>query len=164
MIAEDLGHVTPADISLRDQCGIPPMRILQWGLGPGDSLHRPHRFAPHTVAYTGTHDTDTVVGWFRGLSRSARKDVVDYLHSDGREIHFDVIQCALNSVANTVIVPMQDLLGLDARSRMNRPGTPTGNWHWRLQPGILTRGLAAKLHRMTELAERLSGNAGSRRR
>jgi 4-alpha-glucanotransferase len=157
MIAEDLGHVTGADIALRDDFGIPPMRILQWGLGPGDPLHRPHRFRPHSVVYTGTHDTDTVVGWFRDLKPCTQKEVLEYLGSEGREIHLNLIRWALNSVANTVIVPVQDLLGLDCRARMNRPGTATGNWHWRVPPACLTATLAGRLRRMTELAERLPG-------
>jgi 4-alpha-glucanotransferase len=134
------------------------MRILQSGLGPGDPVHQPHRFRPHTVAYVGTHDTNTVVGWFRGLKPRARKEVLEYAGSAGREIHLDLIRVALNSVAHTVIVPVQDLLGLDGRARMNRPGTLTGNWHWRVPPGCLTPALAGRLHRMTELAERLPGN------
>jgi 4-alpha-glucanotransferase len=156
MIAEDLGHVTQADIALRDDLGIPPMRILQWGLGPGDALHRPHFFSAHTVAYTGTHDTNTVVGWFDGLKTRARQEVMNYSGSDGKEIHLDFVRLAMNSVANTVIVPVQDLVGLDSRSRMNRPGTPNGNWRWRLLPGRLTPALTTGLRRLTELAERLS--------
>lgn len=156
MIAEDLGHVTPADIALREDFGIPPMRILQWGVGPGDPLHRPHRFTPHTVAYTGTHDTSTVAGWFRGLKPRAQREVLEYAGGDRREIHLALIRLALNSVANTVITPVQDLLGLEERARMNRPGTPTGNWHWRAPAGRLTATLASKLRRLAKLAERLA--------
>jgi 4-alpha-glucanotransferase len=155
MIAEDLGHVTQADLALRDEFGIPPMRIVPWGLGLGNPLHRPHHFVPHTAAYTGTHDTSTVVGWFRGLKRQEQKSILEYLGSDGRAIHLDLIRLTLNSVANTVIVPVQDLLGLDDRARMNRPGTRTGNWQWRVPPGRLTPTLARLLHRLTDLAERL---------
>jgi 4-alpha-glucanotransferase len=155
MIAEDLGHVTPADVRLRDDLGIPAMRILQWGLGPGDPQHRPHRFSPHTVAYTGTHDTDTAVGWFQTLDPRARNQVLNYTGADGREIHLALIRLAWNSVANTVIVPVQDLLGLDHHARMNRPGTPTKNWHWRILNGQLSPELAHWLHRLTELSERL---------
>jgi 4-alpha-glucanotransferase len=154
LIAEDLGHVTPADIVLRDEFGIPAMRILHWGIGSGDPLHRPHNFSPHTVAYTGTHDTDTVVGWFNNLKPAARKAVLEYTGSDGRDIHFDLIRLALNSIAHTVIVPVQDLLGLGRGARMNRPGTPTGNWQWRVAPGQLSPPLARRLRRLTELAER----------
>jgi 4-alpha-glucanotransferase len=155
MIAEDLGHVTPADITLRDDFGIPAMRVLKWGLLPRHSLHRPHLLTTHTVAYTGTHDTNTVVGWFEGLTPAAQKDVLDYLGSDAQRFHLDIIRLALNSVANTVIVPVQDLLGLNSKARMNRPGKPTGNWCWRLPAAVLTPALGKKLRRMTELAERL---------
>jgi len=154
MIAEDLGHVTRADIVLRDDFGIPPMRILQWGLGPGDPLHRPHRFTPHTVAYTGTHDTHTTVGWYHRLTPRARKAVREYAGSDGRQIHRDLIRLALNSAANLVIIPVQDLLGLNERARMNRPGTATGNWAWRVRPDALPPAVARDLRRLTELAER----------
>jgi 4-alpha-glucanotransferase len=155
MIAEDLGHVTPADIALRDDLGLPAMRILQWGLGFGDPLHRPHHFTPQTVAYTGTHDTSTVMGWFNRSRPRARKEVLEYAGSDGRTIHWDLIRLALNSVAHTVIVPVQDLLGLDDRARMNRPGTPNGNWHWRVTPERLTSRLADELRHGCELADRL---------
>jgi len=159
MVAEDLGHVTPADIALRQDFGLPAMRVLQSGLGPGDPLHRPHRFPRQTVAYTGTHDTNTVVGWFRALAPSAQKEVLEYVGGDSRQIHQDLIRLAFNSVANTTIIPVQDLLGLDGRARMNRPGTATGNWHWRLPRGQLTPRLARTLRRMTGLSERLPRNS-----
>ena len=146
MIAEDLGHVTLADITLRDDFGIPATRVLKWGLLPRHSLHRPHLLTTHTVAYTGTHDTNTVVGWFEGLRSSARKDVLDYVGSDAQRFHFDLIRLAFNSVANTVIVPVQDLLGLNSKARMNRPGKPIGNWGWRLPTAVLTPTLGKKLH------------------
>ena len=134
------------------------MRILQWGLAEGEPQHRPHRFPPHTVAYTGTHDTNTTVGWFQGLKPRPKQQVLDYTGTDGREIHLDLIRLALNSAANTVIVPVQDLLGLDGRARMNRPGVPTGNWFWRVPPGALSTMLARKLRRMTALSDRLPGS------
>ncbi len=154
MVAEDLGHVTPGDVALRERFGLPSMRILQFGFGPGDPAHRPHRFTLHTVAYTGTHDTSTTVGWFRGLTPRRRQEVLAYTGGDGRTIHLDLIRLALESVADTVIVPVQDLLGLGSEARMNRPGTLSGNWHWRLPPGRLTPALARRLRRLTELTER----------
>jgi 4-alpha-glucanotransferase len=162
MIAEDLGHVTRADVVLREDFAIPAMRLLQWGLELGDPLHRPHRLPSHSVLYTGTHDTNTVAGWFQGLTSKARKRVLDYVGGDGREIHWDLIRLALNSVANTAILPVQDLLGLDERARMNQPGTATGNWHWRVPPGHLTPALAGRLRRLTELSERLPESSRTR--
>jgi 4-alpha-glucanotransferase len=159
MIAEDLGRVTRADIRLRDAFGMPPTRIVPWGLGPGDPLHRPHNLRPHTVACTSTHDTDTVVGWFRKATPQVRKDAAAYAGSATGGIHLDLIRLALNSAANTVIVPVQDLLGLGASARMNRPGTATGNWQWRVPPGLLTPALARRLRRMTALADRLAAAA-----
>ncbi len=155
MIAEDLGRVTRADIALREDFGIPAMRILQWGLERGEPLHRLHRLVPNSVLYTGTHDTNTVMGWFQGLRPRLQKEVLEYVGRPRCPLHLDLVRIALNSVANTVIVPVQDLLGLDGRARMNRPGAPTGNWHWRVPPGCLTSALAGRLRRITELADRL---------
>jgi 4-alpha-glucanotransferase len=157
LIAEDLGRVTAADIALRDGLGIPGQRILQMGFGSKDGLHRPHGFVPGCVAYTGTHDTDTVVGWYRSLPGRVQKEVLAYAGSNGERVHWDLIRLTMNSAANTAIVPVQDLAGLGGEARMNRPGTPTGNWDWRMERGELTRGLGRELRGMTELAGRSGG-------
>ncbi|HVG28141.1 MAG TPA: 4-alpha-glucanotransferase [Pyrinomonadaceae bacterium] len=163
IIAEDLGVITPDVDQLRDEFGFPGMRILQFAFG-GDATNRdlPHNYHPNVVVYTGTHDNDTTVGWFnstagRDSTRDAaqiareRKFCLDYLKSDGAEIHWDFIRAALESVAATAITPLQDVLGLDSRARMNLPATTEGNWSWRYERGALTRELSARLRELTEL-------------
>jgi 4-alpha-glucanotransferase len=167
LIAEDLGVVTPEVKALRDRLGLPGMRVLQFAFGddPEADSYKPHNYPRRCVVYTGTHDNDTTVGWFRdrGSGRSTRgraaiaaerAAALRYLGSDGREIHWDLIRVALGSVADLAIVPAQDLLGLGSAARMNRPGTASGNWRWRLQPGALDAALAARLARLAEASHR----------
>jgi len=112
--------------------------------------------------YTGTHDNDTTVGWFNskageGSTRNTkqieleRAYCLDYLDSDGSEIHWDLIRAAWASVANTAVVPMQDVLGLGSRARMNLPASEQGNWQWRFRGGALTQMVAEKLRELTVL-------------
>lgn len=150
LVAEDLGVITPAVEALRDGFGFPGMRILQFAFG--DDPHaldfQPHNFPRNCVVYTGTHDNDTTVGWFRsqagkGSTRTAeqvaaeREKTLRYLGTDGSQIHWDMIRLALASVADTAIVPLQDVLGLGNEARMNLPGTASGNWRWRSATGVL---------------------------
>jgi 4-alpha-glucanotransferase len=166
IIAEDLGVITPDVVALRDESGFPGMRILQFGFG-GDSKNSdlPHNYERNVVAYTGTHDNDTTVGWFHsvageGSTRSAdqiereRTFCSDYLHSDGEEIHWDFIRAVWASVANTAIVPLQDVLGLGASARMNLPNSTSGNWSWRFRSGALTDKIASRLKELTKLYAR----------
>ncbi len=163
IIAEDLGVITPDVIALREEFGFPGMRILQFGFG-GDAknIDLPHNYVPNVVAYTGTHDNDTTVGWFQsvageGSTRTAdqiereRSFCLDYLNTKGEEIHWDFIRGVLASVANTAIVPLQDLLGLGTEARMNLPNSTEGNWAWRFEPGALTDEIGQRLKRLTEL-------------
>ena len=135
IIAEDLGVITPDVVALREEFGFPGMRILQFGFG-GDSknIDLPHNYVPNVVAYTGTHDNDTTVGWFRSVagegSTRTEKQIererafcLEYLNTKGEEIHWDFIRGVLASVANTAIVPLQDLLGLGTEARMNLPNS-----------------------------------------
>ena len=132
IIAEDLGLITPDVIELRDKFGLPGMRILQFAFGDGESnLFLPHNYVPNTIAYTGTHDNDTIFGWWETLPEQAKAFALQYLGSDGRAIHSDMMKALSSSVANTVIFPMQDVLGLSGAHRMNFPGQATGNWEWR---------------------------------
>jgi 4-alpha-glucanotransferase len=132
-VAEDLGIVTPEVHALRDQFALPGMRVLQFGFDPGASEHLPHRHPPRTLACTGTHDTNTIVGWFSRLGASDKARVCRYANADFRSVHWDLIRVSMASVANLLIVPVQDILGLDGSARMNVPGTARGNWEWRLQ-------------------------------
>ena len=163
LIAEDLGVITPDVVALREEFGFPGMRILQFGFGSDSkNIDLPHNYVPNVVAYTGTHDNDTTVGWFEsvageGSTRTAnqiereRKFCMDYLHTKGEEIHWDFIRTVLASVANTAIVPLQDLLGLGTEARMNLPNSTEGNWAWRYESGMLSDEIAGRLKELTEL-------------
>ena len=134
IFAEDLGILTPEVVALRRTVGLPGMRILQFAFdGQSDNLYLPHNFTPDTVVYTGTHDNDTSLGWWNALGAHQQDDVRRYLDTDGSAIHWALIRAAAASVAAISIVPMQDVLGLDTHSRMNRPGESHGNWEWRFQ-------------------------------
>lgn len=163
IIAEDLGVITPDVERLRDKFGLPGMRILQYAFG-GDAknIDLPHNYIRNCVVYTGTHDNDTVIGWFKsvagaGSTRDAsqiereRKFCLDYLNSDGHEIHWDFIRAVLASVADTAIIPLQDVLGMGTEGRMNLPNSTQGNWAFRYRAEALTDDLAERLRHLTEL-------------
>ena len=163
ILAEDLGVITPDVEALRDDFNFPGMRILQFAFG-GDTKNTdlPHNYHRNVVAYTGTHDNDTSVGWFQseagsGSTRTAaqiereRKFCLDYLGSDGREIHWHLIRAVLASVAGTAIIPLQDVLGLGNDARMNLPNSTQGNWNWRYLPGALTPQIQQRLNELTAL-------------
>jgi len=167
IIAEDLGVITPDVVALRDEFGFPGMRILQFGFG-GDTknIDLPHNYIANVVAYTGTHDNDTTVGWFQSVAGegSTRTEeqierelqfCLDYLNSDGKDIHWDFIRAVFASVANTAIVPLQDVLGLGTEARMNLPNSTDGNWSWRYRSGALTEEIAERLKKLTLLYGRL---------
>jgi len=164
IIAEDLGTITPDVHALRDEFGLPGMRVLQFAFGgdPADT-HLPHNYTRNTVVYTGTHDNDTVAGWFAARSaasadegmRRERELALKYLGTDGREIHWDFTREAFNSVADVAVVPAQDLLGLGSEARMNTPASAEGNWGWRLAAGALTRELGGRLKELTKISDRL---------
>lgn len=150
-IAEDLGSITARVRALRDRQGFPGMRVLQFafgGTGPGGSEHAPHRYVPGCVAYTGTHDNDTAVGWFRAAGpeqRAAASYLAGPPAGELPEVHRAMLRALYASVADTVIVPAQDLLGLGSDARMNTPGRAANNWEWRLAEGALDDELARTL-------------------
>lgn len=163
IIAEDLGVITPDVEALRDDFGLPGMRILQFAFG-GDTKNQdlPHNYIRNSVVYTGTHDNDTTVGWFTsvagaGSTRDAgqiereRKFCLDYLNSDGHDIHWDFIRALLASVADTAIVPLQDLLGLGTEARTNLPNSTSGNWAWRYKAGALTKEIGERLKKLAQI-------------
>jgi len=156
IIAEDLGVITPAVEELRDSCGFPGMKILQFAFDSGpDNPYLPHNHVRNCVVYTGTHDNDTTRGWFGELSPTQRHEVLEYLGCSGEEIVGGMLRTALMSVADTVILPFQDLLGLSSEARMNLPGTATGNWGWRFSWGMVPRHLGPELSGMLERYGRL---------
>ncbi|HEV7645568.1 MAG TPA: 4-alpha-glucanotransferase [Pyrinomonadaceae bacterium] len=157
-IVEDLGYMTPEIYKMRDDLGYPGMRILQFAFG-GDAKHNdlPHNYVHNCAAYTGTHDNETAAGWYQAQFDKEGKISIygerclKYLGSTGEEIHWDMIRAVLASVADTAIIPAQDLLGLGNEARMNLPATTDGNWKWRLKPGELSDEIAGRLKEMTEI-------------
>lgn len=167
ILAEDLGVITPEVDALRDELGFSGMRILQFafGDGPQPESFRPESYPSNCAVYTGTHDNDTTVGWYRsepGKDSTRNADQISreqhnvrrYLSSDGSQIHWDLIGLALRSHANTAIYPLQDVLGLGSTARMNIPGREQGNWSWRFQWEQLSPDIEQRLHRMTCEAKR----------
>lgn len=161
--AEDLGVITPDVEQLRDSFGLPGMRILQYAFG-GDSKNHdlPHNYIKNCIAYTGTHDNDTTVGWFHSHAGagSTRDEgeigrehnfCLTYLNTDGREINWDFIRAVWASVADTAVVPMQDILGLGNEGRMNLPASSSGNWYWRFKAGDVSPEIIARLKKLTAL-------------
>jgi 4-alpha-glucanotransferase len=141
IIAEDLGVLTADVLNLRKRIRAPGMSVLQFAFG-GDSLnpHLPHNHEVDQVVYTGTHDNDTVVGWWTKIDNAERELVRLYLRFKGdKDVHWELIRCAISSVALTAIIPMQDVLGLGDDARMNKPATTAGNWGWRIgESGIFS--------------------------
>ena len=166
VMAEDLGVITPDVEELRDSFGFPGMRILQYAFA-GDARNRdlPHNYVRNCVVYTGTHDNDTTVGWFDSKSGAdstrdkaqinhEQEFCLKYLGSDGHEIHWDFIRAALASVADTAILPMQDLLGLGGDARMNLPASSAGNWSWQCRNGEINEDTARRLGELTQIYDR----------
>jgi 4-alpha-glucanotransferase len=152
IIAEDLGVITEDVVELRDSFGLPGMKILQFAFDSGEENdYIPHNFTRNCIVYTGTHDNDTLSGWFGKAKKEDRQYVLDYLNSDGKNIVWDFIRLAYASVAYTAVIPMQDLLVLGSETRMNLPGTTVNNWMWRMKPGQASAGLAAELARLVKL-------------
>src|SRR5256886_10735304 len=171
IIAEDLGVITPDVENLRDDFGFPGMRILQFGFSSDTrNIDLPHNYHHNVAVYTGTHDNDTTVGWFNsvagaGSTRNAtqiegeREFCIRYLQTDGKEIHWDFMRAVFASVANTAIVPMQDLLGLGTEARMNLPNSTSGNWLCRLKATSLPANLGKTLKDLSNLYGRIpNGN------
>jgi len=140
LVAEDLGVITPDVVALRREFALPGMRVLQFGFdGSPDNPHLPHNYQCETVAYTGTHDNDTTLGWYRSLPKDAARDVDDYLGSDAQQMPQAMVRAVIASVAQLAVVPMQDLLSLGSEARFNTPGTVGDNWQWRLPERALHR-------------------------
>ncbi|MBW1802567.1 MAG: 4-alpha-glucanotransferase [Deltaproteobacteria bacterium] len=154
IIAEDLGFITPDVWELMEQFGFPGMKVLLFAFGddPGTNPYAPHNHVRHCVVYTGTHDNNTAKGWFeRELTQQDRARLFMYL---GREITagqvpWELIRLAMMSVAEKIIIPMQDILGLGEEARMNRPATNEGNWKWRFFPEQITPPVKDRLTQMT---------------
>ncbi len=160
IIAEDLGLITPAVDALRDELGFPGMRVLQFAFdGDPGNTHLPENHTESAVAYPGTHDNDTIAGWWREADESQRENARRWMDERAPEA-WDFIASVFHSQARLAIVPFQDLLGLGSEARMNTPGEPEGNWMWRMPPGALDASLAEKLRTLTRATGRVPASAG----
>ena len=167
IVAENLGVITPEVEQLRERFHFPGMAVLQFAFGtdPQAPTFRPHNYPRDVVAYTGTHDNDTTIGWWTssgagsstrsleeiGIERAFAKA---YLNTDGREMNWAFIRAVLSSVANTALIPLQDVLGLGSEARMNTPSTTKGNWKWRFRAGELTSEHSNRLKELNRLYDR----------
>ncbi|MBQ9166017.1 MAG: 4-alpha-glucanotransferase [Oscillospiraceae bacterium] len=152
VIAEDLGLLTEGVRMLVKASGFPNMKVLQFAFETADiggsNEYLPHNYNQNCVVYTGTHDNETVSGWFAGLDDEQKKQVLTYLDNDSytaENIHKGFMALGMRSCAKTCIIPIQDCLGLDNSCRMNQPGTVGKNWRWRLLPGQITEELGKEL-------------------
>jgi 4-alpha-glucanotransferase len=163
LVAEDLGVITADVDELRRVFGLPGMRVLQFGFdGSGENPHLPHNYTHDLVAYAGTHDNDTTLGWYRSLSEQDSARVNFYLRSDSSNVLEAMLRATLGSVARLAILTAQDLLQLGSEARLNTPGTARGNWSWVLPRASLTAPLAAHHAALNQIFGRVraSGNDG----
>ena len=151
IIAEDLGVITPDVVELREGFGLPGMKILQFGFTGPDNSFLPHNYVTNCVAYTGTHDNDTAIGWFESAPEVERKFALRYFNSDGTDFAWDLIRGIWSSVAVYAITPMQDVISLGTEARMNFPSRLGGNWEWRLKEEDFSNDLAKRLREFNEL-------------
>jgi len=166
IVAENLGVITPEVEAIRHEFGFPGMAILQFAFGKDDQARsfKPHNYIRNLVAYTGTHDNDTAMGWWHsggGDSTRTHEGIAEeklhareYLATDGQEMNWTLIRALMASVADTVLFPAQDVLGLGSEARMNTPAVASGNWRWRMRPGALTPELATRVRDLAHLFER----------
>ena len=152
IIAEDLGQIEDSVIELRDKYGFPGMKILQFAFeNPNENHFLPHNHIPNCVCYTGTHDNDTTLGWYRNCFEASRDKLRRYFSTDGNDICWVMIRAVFGSVADMAIIPMQDVLELDSWARFNKPGEPAGNWAWRYKDEALTDHLSARLYETAKM-------------
>ena len=170
VIAEDLGYLTDSVRQLVADCGFPGMKVLEFAFDSRDSSsardYLPHNYPANCVVYTGTHDNETVAGWYRSILPEERAAVCRYLHRDAgavEPLHWDFVCTAMASVGQWCIIPLQDYLGLDNRARINHPSTLGENWRWRVDGAALTPELAGRIRAVTETYGRLpAGQAGTK--
>ncbi len=156
IIAEDLGEITADVLALRDRFKLPGMKILVFAFTGGpDNLFLPHHYGPHCVVYTGTHDNDTVEGWYQRVENVRDRDFFHrYTDGESTGVSWQLVRMAWSSVASFSLAPMQDILGLDNAARMNYPGRPGGNWSWRMGPSALSDVLKQRLQLLNEVFSR----------
>lgn len=167
IVAENLGVITPEVVALKDRYDFPGMAVLQFAFGtdPQAPFFRPPTYVRNLVVYTGTHDNDTTLGWWKSTGKGGttntpeeiRKEhefALKYLGTDGREMNWAFIRTVLASVADIAIIPLQDALGLGSEARMNLPGRPNGNWRWRFKQEMLTDEIRERLKELTVMYDR----------
>jgi 4-alpha-glucanotransferase len=155
-VAEDLGEIDQSVHDLRETVGLPGMKVLQFAFGAqADHPFLPHTYPRHCVAYTGTHDNNTTLGWWHTANEGIRDHVRRYLRADGHDIVWDLIRLCFSSVADTAVVPMQDVLVLDHGARMNQPGIARDNWVWRVRADAFNDEVGSRLRALCELYSRL---------
>ena len=155
IIAEDLGYITEGVEKLRDKYNFPGMKILQFAFD-SDSTNSflPHNYSQNSVAYSGTHDNDTTLGWYNSASETERHRARSYTRSNGENIHWEFIRLGMLSVSDQAIFPLQDFMGLDGRHRMNIPGTSSNNWLWRYTEEMLQSIEVGHICELIELSNR----------
>ena len=159
IIAEDLGFLTESVLQMLSASGFPGMKVVQFAFDPnGGSAYLPHNYPENSVVYTGTHDNDTTRGWYHSTDKATRDFAKEYINTqrlDADDLAWDFIRLAMSSIARLCITPMQDLLNLDGKARINVPSTLGGNWTWRMENGKFDEKTVERLKRMTWLYERL---------
>ncbi|MDO5519679.1 MAG: 4-alpha-glucanotransferase [bacterium] len=155
IIAEDLGFLNEAVYSLVRESGFPGMKVLQFAFDSReDSDYLPHNYDKNCVVYTGTHDNNTVLGWYQEISSTDQEFLKDYMNlqeDNMRELNWNIIRLALSSVADTCIIPIQDYLGLGSETRINRPGSQGANWKWRMRKNEFSDELVKKINHLVTL-------------
>ena len=156
LVAEDLGLITPEVDRLRLEFGLPGMKVLQFAFdGDSNNFYLLEHHVPNSVVYTGTHDNDTTVGWWRSLDERTRRYVLEHIPVTDEPMPWALVEAALGSVGRLAVVPAQDLLGLGSEARMNTPGTAAGNWSWQAEEGVFDEALARRLRTLVERSGRL---------
>lgn len=159
IIAEDLGFITESVVKLVADSGYPGMKVLEFAFDSREqSNYLPHTYNKNCVVYTGTHDNETIVGWYKHLKAADLQMSKDYMandHTEEKLIHWDFDRLAMMSVADTCIIPIQDYLGLDNQARINTPSTLGDNWVWRLRKGEITTELLAQIYKLTRISGRI---------
>ena len=159
IIAEDLGFLTDSVVRLLEDSGYPGMKVLEFAFDPREkSDYLPHTYDKNCVVYTGTHDNETLVQWYKGLDEESRAFAEAYMNNAAtpdKEKYWDYVRMAMMSVADTCVIPVQDYLGLDEEARINKPSTLGGNWLWRMTEDMLTDEVIKKIYRLTEISARL---------
>ena len=153
VIAEDLGFLTGSVKKLVKDTGYPGMKVLQFAFDSREeSDYLPHNYTKNFIVYTGTHDNDTIIGWYNTLNEQDKAFAKRYLNlKTDQGVQWEFIRSALASVADTAVIPMQDYLGLGSEARINTPSTVGNNWRWRLLPGQTDERIAQKIRGMTKL-------------